>query len=107
MIITENIVIDERDLVKTYSDTYYIVQNETGVMYREAIDIPGHYTYIESGVPLPTVGGTQENPAEYHQGDEIRVEEEHKYFICDGVTRAAYCSGVPESFNDDNFFEIY
>lgn len=49
MIRQEKIIIDGRELVKTYSDNNkYIIQNETGVKYTEAIDIPNKYTYVES-----------------------------------------------------------
>lgn len=36
--------------IKTYSDSgYYIIQNETGIKYSEAIDIaPLKYTYSET-----------------------------------------------------------
>lgn len=37
------------NLIRTYSDAgKYIIQNETGVKYAEAIDIPNKYTYTES-----------------------------------------------------------
>lgn len=37
------------NLIRTYSDAgKYIIQNETGVKYVEAIDIPNKYTYTES-----------------------------------------------------------
>lgn len=37
------------NLIRTYSDVgKYIIQNETGVKYAEAIDIPYKYTYRES-----------------------------------------------------------
>lgn len=49
MIKQETIIINGRTLVKTYSDSNkYIVQNETGVKYSEAVDIPNRYTYTES-----------------------------------------------------------
>lgn len=36
-------------LIKTYSNAgKYIIQNETGVKYTEAIDVPNKYTYTES-----------------------------------------------------------
>lgn len=39
----------ENGLVKTYSDSNkYIVQNETGIEYTEAVDVPNKYTYTES-----------------------------------------------------------
>jgi hypothetical protein len=48
MIIRENITVHGVDLVKTYSDLYLIKQLETGILYDEAIDIPGKYTYVET-----------------------------------------------------------
>lgn len=40
---------DGVDLYITYSNTnHYIIQNETGVMYENAIDIKDKYTYRES-----------------------------------------------------------
>ena len=49
MIIQETIIVGERELIKTYSDCgKYIIQNETGIKYSEAIDIPNKYTYTES-----------------------------------------------------------
>lgn len=38
-----------KNLIRTYSDkNKYIIQNETGIKYAEAIDIPNKYTYTES-----------------------------------------------------------
>lgn len=49
MIKQETIFVNGRELVKTYSDSgKYIIQNETGIEYTEAVDIPNKYTYIES-----------------------------------------------------------
>lgn len=49
MIRQEYIMIGDRKLVKTWSDTgKYIIQVETGIKYHEAIDIPNQYTYTES-----------------------------------------------------------
>ena len=49
MIKQETIFVNGRELIKTYSDNNkYIIQNETGAKYTEAIDIPNKYTYIES-----------------------------------------------------------
>lgn len=49
MIIKEILFINGRELVKTYSDSgKYIIQNETGIEYTEAIDVPNKYTYTES-----------------------------------------------------------
>lgn len=41
------------DFVRTYSDTsMQILQNETRVMYDEAIDLVGRYTYTETDHPI-------------------------------------------------------
>ena len=41
-------------LIRTYdSEGYYILQNETGIKYAEAIDIPDHYTYSETDEKIP------------------------------------------------------
>ena len=49
MIKQETIIVNGRELVKTYSDSKkYIIQSGTGIKYTEAINIPNRYTYIES-----------------------------------------------------------
>lgn len=49
MIKQEIIVANGKQLTKTYSDNNkFIIQNETGAIYTEAIDIPNKYTYTES-----------------------------------------------------------
>lgn len=48
MLIQENITINGRELIKTYSDTYTIKQKETARIYTVAIDIPNKYTYEET-----------------------------------------------------------
>ena len=54
MIIEEKIIINERELIKTYSDAgKYIIQTDTGIRYEEAIDIPNKYSYSESEEDLP------------------------------------------------------
>ena len=54
MIKQETITINGRTLIKTYSDSgKYIIQNETGIEYTEAIDIPNKFTYIESLKEIP------------------------------------------------------
>lgn len=54
MIKQEIIVVNGRTLVKTYSDNKkYIIQNETGAKYAEAVDIPNKYSYSESEEDLP------------------------------------------------------
>lgn len=54
MIKQETIIVNGRTLVKTYSDNNkYIIQNETGVRYSEAVDVPNRYTYTESSEDIP------------------------------------------------------
>lgn len=55
MIKQETITVNGRTLVKTYSDSgKYIIQNETGVKYSEAVDVPNKYTYKESEENIET-----------------------------------------------------
>ena len=58
MIKQETIVVNGRQLVKTYSDSgKYIVQNETGIdKYVEAVDVPNKFTYTESARNIETIG---------------------------------------------------
>lgn len=54
MTVQEKIIVNGKELIKTYSDSNkYIVQNETGIKYAEAIDIPYKYTYTESDEDIP------------------------------------------------------
>lgn len=54
MIKQETIMVNGRTLIKTYSDNNkYIIQNETGVKYSEAVDVPNRYTYTESSEDIP------------------------------------------------------
>lgn len=56
MIKIEYISIDNKTLVRTYSDANkYIRQNETGIEYIEAIDIPGKFTYTETDKEIENV----------------------------------------------------
>ena len=48
MLIQKDITVHDVDLIKTYSDLYLIKQLETGIIYDEAIDVPGRYTYVET-----------------------------------------------------------
>ena len=54
MLIQENIEIEGNEFVHAYSDAHkYIIQNETGEKYIDAVDIPNIYTYIESDEVIP------------------------------------------------------
>lgn len=56
MIVTEYYMIRKDGVVlnRTYSDAgYYILQNETGIEYVEAVDVEGApYTYSETDIPI-------------------------------------------------------
>lgn len=40
--------------IRTYSDAGMMIrQKETGILYADAVDIPGRYTYEETDVPVP------------------------------------------------------
>ena len=55
MIKQETITINGRTLIKTFSDSgKYIIQNETGVKYSEAVDVPNKFTYRESEENIET-----------------------------------------------------
>ena len=54
MIQTENLIINDREFKRTYSDEdFYILQEQTGIEYTEAIDVmTANYTYIETDKPI-------------------------------------------------------
>ena len=44
---------DGRLLIKTKSDrNMKIRQDQTGILYDETIDVPDHYTYTETDIPI-------------------------------------------------------
>ena len=43
-------------LIKTYSnENKFIIQNETGIKYAEAVDVPNKFTYVESSEEIPNI----------------------------------------------------
>lgn len=53
MIVQESFTKNGVNFVRTYSDAnMQIEQVETGVLYDEAVDIAGAYTYTESSTPI-------------------------------------------------------
>jgi hypothetical protein len=48
-------------LNRTFSDAgFYIVQNETGIKYSDAVDVmPCKYTYTETDEPIETIEATE------------------------------------------------
>ena len=61
MIVTEDLTINGRSFMKTYSDSGYMVERD-GVLYSEAIDpIDSGRTYTESDTPLETDEATAED----------------------------------------------
>ena len=79
MINTE--LLNDGTLIKHYSDSgLFLMQNETSIMYAEAIDIiPCPYTYTETDLPIE-VEDKLENEEELEQADELAlnldIEEE-------------------------------
>lgn len=59
--------------VHTYSDEgMFIRQIETGILYEDAIDIPGHFTYTETDLPISDEEAT---PEDYEEAlNEMGVE---------------------------------
>lgn len=62
----------EKALIHSYSAAKkYLLQNETGIPYEDAIDVPNKYTYTETEEDLPSDGSKdmmQENPEELANG---------------------------------------
>jgi hypothetical protein len=76
MIITEYYKTRKDGVVlnRTYSDAgFYILQNETGIEYSEAVDVEGApYTYSETDKPIETEEATE---ADYiHALNEMGVD---------------------------------
>ena len=80
-------------LYRTYSDEgKQILQNETGVVYEEAIDVEGApYTYSEYEPPH---AGTPEDPIPYTPGT---VLESGKHYTQDGVTCLCVKDAITET----------
>lgn len=57
------------DRIRTYSDTGMMIrQKETGILYADAVDVPGRYTYEETDVPVPDEEITAEEALEIIMG---------------------------------------
>lgn len=53
MIQQERVIIGGKEFLHTYSNEFYILQNETGIEYEDAMDLmPCSYTYSETSKPL-------------------------------------------------------
>ena len=53
MIVQENITINEREFVRTFSDADMLIERG-GVRYSEAVDLPGNgFVYTETDEPVP------------------------------------------------------
>ena len=68
MIVTEYFMTRKDGVVlnRTYSDEgFYIIQNETGIKYSEAVDVEGApYTYTETDEPIETETDDDQSPDE-------------------------------------------
>ena len=56
MIRSEIILIDnDIKRIRTYSDEgMQIRQDQTGILYNDAVDVPNKYTYTETDIPIPS-----------------------------------------------------
>lgn len=65
MIIAENMTINGKEFVKTYSDSGFMIERK-GVRYAEAID-PAEFgrTYTETGEPIPAETADEATEADY------------------------------------------
>lgn len=63
---------DNVNLFRTFSDEgYYIRQEQTGILYEEAIDVEdSEYTYTETDLPLPIQPLAEEETEEEDEGDD-------------------------------------
>lgn len=61
--------------VHTYSDAGMLIrQNETDILYEDAVDIPGHFTYTETDIPIEEEG-EEATPEDYEEAlNEMGVE---------------------------------
>ena len=75
MITQEEIKVNGRTFIKTFSDLYYIKQIETGRQYQVAVDIPNKYRYIETAKPLP-IKVSKEEVTESTVNPEENIQEE-------------------------------
>lgn len=61
MLITETEMIDGREFTHNYSDVGYMIQqNETGILYVDALDVLP-YTYTETDQPINPDDGSEED----------------------------------------------
>lgn len=65
MITQETLELNGKQYLHTYSDTYMIMQIETGAVYADAMDIiPCEYTYVETDIELENHEEEQEKALE-------------------------------------------
>lgn len=66
-----------KHFIKTYSDEgKYIIQEQTGNKYGEAVDILGKYTYIESDELIQNEEDMQEGRSISHPIDQDNIQEQ-------------------------------
>ena len=66
MIVTRDYITEDgRLLIRTKSDRNMMIrQDQTGILYDEAIDVPNHYTYSETDVPIESEDPIVDDPGE-------------------------------------------
>ena len=79
------------DRIRTYSDAgMQIRQVETGILYHDAVDVPGLYTYTETDIPIPR---------EAVQIDEDAIEPAMRFMMGDGLVNLP-TQDEPDYFNE-------
>ena len=65
------------DRIRTYSDAGMMIQQEqTGILYHDAVDVPNRYTYVETDIPIPR---------EAVDIDENTIEPAMRFMMDDGL----------------------
>ena len=79
------------DRIRSYSDkNVWIRQDQTGVLYEDAVDIPNLYTYTETDIPIPR---------EAVEIDERTIEPTMRFMMNDGLV------SIPQQDEPDYFNE--
>lgn len=62
--------------IRTYSDEgMQIKQDQTGILYYDAVDIPGKYTYTETDIPIEDMDITAEQALDILMGGDGHADD--------------------------------
>ena len=79
------------DRIRTYSDAgMQIRQDQTGILYHDAVDVPDKYTYTETDIPIPR---------EAVQIDEETLDTAMRFMMGDGLMQTPP-QEEPDYFNE-------